>query len=208
MKEGRIKVAGRVVRDPGFIVGPRALIQVHDRIPAIRKKRYLIFHKPRGIVVSRKDERGRKTVYDFLPEAAGWVFPVGRLDRESEGLLILTNDTAFGARLTDPDFAFPRTYEVWIKERLLPADLDALRSGMDIGRGEKSRPVEVKLAGTAGGTHLEMTLTEGKNREIRRMFEARGKRVRRILRTRFGPFELASLKPGEWREFTLRRIPV
>lgn len=204
VQEGRVTVNGRIVLDPGLRVDPQDRILI-DRKPPVRKaKRCLLLHKPPGYITTRQDERGRKTVYDLLPndwDPNDWIFPVGRLDLDSEGLLIFTNDTDLGEHLTDPKRKVPRTYEVWLAGELLGPEVERVCGGMDIGRGEKSGLAEIKvLKKTLESTYLQIILTEGKNREIRRIFETLGNPVTRLLRTRFGPFKLGNLRPGEWRE--------
>ena len=205
VQAGRVTVNGERVTDPGRAVRPRDKIRLAGETAKPQAKRYFLFHKPAGCVTTRSDEKGRRTIYHFLGEIGGWVFPVGRLDLDSEGLLVLTNDTAFGNRLTDPSFKVPRTYEVWVKGLLSAEDQNKIAGGTDIGRGETSLPARFKIL-KAGLplSHAEVTLTEGKNREVRRLFEALGKPVARLLRTRFGPFALGDLKPGTWKEIDVK----
>jgi len=204
VREGRVTVNGRIILDPGLRVDLQDRILI-DRKSHIRKaKRCLLLYKPSGYITTRADERGRKTVYDLLAkdwDPNDWIFPVGRLDLDSEGLLVFTNDTDLGDHLTDPKHRVPRTYDVWIAGELSNSEVERVCGGVDIGRGERSGPAEIKvLKMTSNTTHLQIILSEGKNREIRRIFEILGKPVTRLLRTRFGPFKLGNLKPGEWRE--------
>ncbi len=201
VQAGRVTVNGRCVKDPGYVVRVHDKIHLAGEAAKPQPKQYFLFHKPAGCVTTRRDEEGRKTIYDWLGSIGAWVFPVGRLDLDSEGLLILTNDTTFGHRLTEPSFQVPRTYEVWIQGRLTAEDQNKIRQGTNIGRGEISRPALLKII-QAGEpvSHVEMTLTEGKNREVRRLFDSVGKPVIRLLRTRFGPFALGDLEPGAWKE--------
>lgn len=205
VQAGRVTVNGKCVTDPGYKVRPHDKIQLAGETAKDQAKRYFLFHKPAGCVTTRSDEKGRKTIYDYLSGMEGWVFPVGRLDLDSEGLLILTNDTVFGNKLTDPSFKVPRVYEVWVKGRLEKQDQAAIHSGVDIGCQEKSQGGVLKiLEAGPDASHAEITLTEGKNREVRRIFEVLGKPVTRLLRTRFGPFQLGGLKSGTWKEVFLR----
>lgn len=202
VQAGRVTVNGRTVKDPGYVVHDHDKIRLQGEIARPQEKQYFLFHKPAGCVTTRSDEKGRKTIYDYLGEIGAWVFPVGRLDMDSEGLLILTNDTEFGHELTEPSFKVPRTYEVWVKGILSAEDQEQIKRGIDIGRGEKSQPARIKvITAEEPLSHIEITLTEGKNREVRRMFETLGKPVSRLLRTRFGPYELRNLKPGTWKKF-------
>jgi 23S rRNA pseudouridine2605 synthase len=198
---GRVRIGARVVRDPGERCRFDEAIAV-DGLPVSGvRRRYILINKPRGFVTSRSDERDRKTVYDLLEGIGVWVSPVGRLDRDSEGILLLTNDTRFAAWLTDPANAVPRVYEVTVKPTMTEAEVEALTTGVDIGHGELSRPTAARIHGSVGDTTtISLTLVEGKNRELRRLFQARSRRVLRLRRTSFGPFLLDDMEPGAWRE--------
>lgn len=203
---GKVKINGKTIVDPGHKVRENDHILVREKPLPKAKKRYILFHKPAGYVTTRKDELGRPTVYEFLKDIDDWVFPVGRLDRDSEGLLIFTNDTKFGDVLTDPRYKIDRTYEVFITGHLSDNDIGKVLKGMDIGRGEKTQPIGLKiLSKNDDSTWVRISLKEGKNREIRRLFEALNRPVQRLIRTKFGPFSLGSIKPGKWNEF--RKIP-
>lgn len=196
-----MKLNGRTVRDPGERVLNADKIQVDGKTAAAHGKIYIILNKPAGCVTTRSDELGRKTVYDYLGDMGQWVFPVGRLDLESEGLLLFTNDTAFGNRLTDPRYKTPRTYEVTLDGALAPAALDNIRrGGVAIGRGETTGPASVTVIDEkTGACTVKITLAEGKNRELRRLFEVFNRKVLRLLRTDFGGYKLGSTAAGRWR---------
>jgi 23S rRNA pseudouridine2605 synthase len=201
VKSGRIKINGRITTDPGWQITSRDKILLDNKPLQKKTKRYIILHKPAGYVTTRNDELGRKTVYSLLGDINEWVFPVGRLDQESEGLLIFTNDTALGNKLTDPNYKVPKTYEVLVKGIVTEDDLSRIRQGMDIGRGEKTQPAKIKiLSQDNSSTSILMTITEGKNREIRRLFECLEKKVIRLIRTQFGPLSLANIPKGKWKE--------
>lgn len=161
----------------------------------------LAFHKPPGFVTTRVDPGGRPTVYDALGDVGQWVFPVGRLDRDTSGLLVLTNDHRLGQRLTDPEHHVPKTYHARVEGVPSTEALQALREGMAMPEGDQTRPARVRLIGTArdGSSWLEITLTEGKNRQVRRMCAAVGHDVRELVRVRIGGLLLGGLRPGEWR---------
>lgn len=203
---GKVKINGKVILDPGHKTRQSDRISVNEKpLPAV-KKRYILFHKPAGYVTTRKDELGRPTVYEFLKEIDDWVSPVGRLDKDSEGLLIFTNDTKLGNILTEPRYQISRTYEVLVAGNITEIDTENILNGVDIGRGEISRPTGLKIrAKNADSTWVEVRLKEGKNREIRRLFEALNRPVKRLIRTDFGPFRLGSIEPGKWIE--LKEIP-
>jgi pseudouridine synthase len=175
----------------------------------------LAFHKPVGFVTTRTDPGGRLTVYDALgdlgrlapsgaPAMPAWVFPVGRLDRGTSGLLILTNDHRLGERLTSPDHDIPKTYHARVRGVPDREALRALREGLTLDDGTVTRPAKVRVLGTPRGedaaTWLEVVLTEGKNRQVRRMGAAVGHDVLDLVRVRIGRLGLAGLAPGEWRE--------
>lgn len=204
---GKVKINGKTVLDPGFKVRNSDRILVNEKPLITKEKRYILFHKPAGYVTTRKDELGRLTVYEFLKDIDEWIFPVGRLDRDSEGLLVFTNDTKFGNILTEPRYKIERTYEVLISGHISQEEITAILKGVDIGHNEKSHPKSVKiLSRDDNSTCLEISLQEGKNREIRRLFEAINRPVKRLVRTKFGPFNLGSIKPGKWIE--LKEIPL
>lgn len=203
---GRVKIKGKTVRDPGTMISGSGNVFVDGKeLPKI-KKRYILFHKPGGYVTTRKDELGRPTVYELLKDIDDWIFPIGRLDRDSEGLLIFTNDTKFGNVLTEPRFKIERTYEVLIDGPISNDEILRMLKGVDIGRGEKAQPVSVKILDKKDNcSWVRISLEGGKNREIRRLFERFNKPVKRLIRTKFGPFVLSAIKPGRWIE--LKEIP-
>ena len=207
VRDGRVTLNGRVTTNPGQPATAKDKILVDGKPPARKENICILFNKPAGCVTTRSDELGRKTVYDYLGSGLSWVFPVGRLDLESEGLLVFTNDTALGNRLTDPRFKIPRTYQVTIDGPLLQRDLERIiRGGIDIGKGEFTGPAEISPIKQEGSAQaFEITIAEGKNREIRRMFEALGRRTLRLVRIRFGPFELGNIPSGSWRAVPIPR---
>jgi 23S rRNA pseudouridine2605 synthase len=167
----------------------------------------LAFHKPVGLVTTRVDPGGRATVYDALRDLDRWVFPVGRLDRDTSGLLVLTNDTRLAWHLTDPESHVARTYHARVRGHPDAETLNALREGMDLGGGALTRPARVRLLGSprvgrgtgGGSTWLEIVLTEGMKRQVRRMLANLGHDVLSLVRVRIGRLGLGDLAPGEWR---------
>jgi len=209
-------VNGRVERSPRSRIDPgRDRILVDGRRVGTsggRDRLVLALHKPVGLVTTRSDPGGRPTVYEALADLDRWVFPVGRLDRDTSGLLIFTNDSALGAQLTDPRHHVPRTYHARVRGHPDAGALGALRAGMDLGDGALSRPALVRLLGSprprasstpdppgAGSSWLELVLTEGKNRQVRRMCAHVGHTVFDLVRVRIGRLDLGTLAPGQWR---------
>lgn len=200
VREGRVRVDGRVVTDPlTWVDLDRQHITRDGEAPAPPAPLSLALHKPRDIVTTRSDERGRRTVYDLLPAGLPWVFPAGRLDADSEGLLILTSESSLAVRLTEPEYHVPRTYHVTLAGHPSPESLEQLRSGVDLPDG-RTRPATVRLLRQEDdATLLEFILTEGRNRQIRRMAFTVGHRVRRLIRVAIGAYQLGDLPPGACR---------
>lgn len=200
VREGRVRVDGRVVRDPQAPTTAAADIRIDDSVAATQEAVYVMVNKPRGIVVSAADEKGRDTVYGLLEDSGlPWMGPVGRLDRASEGLLLLSNDTDWSARLLDPATHMPKTYHVQV--RGVPGEpvLAAMRAGVE-DRGEQLRVVDVALLRSGGrNAWLEVVLDEGRNRHIRRLLAALGFEVQRLVRVAIGPLRLGDLPKGGWR---------
>jgi 23S rRNA pseudouridine2605 synthase len=201
--EGRVKVNGQAVRDPDAWVDlERDQITFNDQPLQKAKPTYLLLHKPTGYITTYRDPHGRPTIYDLLPDRDRYLFPVGRLDLDTSGLLILTNDTAFAERLTNPEYKVPKTYVVKASARLSEADLDLLRQGVELKDGP-TRPAIVKhLRDPGGHTVFEITITEGRNRQVRRMVEAVGAKVVSLARVAIGEVVLGDLAPGTTRELT------
>ncbi len=161
----------------------------------------IALHKPVGFVTTRVDPAGRATVYDALGDLGRWVFPVGRLDRDTSGLLILTNDHRLGERLTSPEHQVPKTYHVRVAGIPEREALRALREGLPLEDGVLTRPARVRVLGSVrGSTWLEIVLKEGKNRQVRRMCALVGHEVQQLVRVAIGRLTLEDLAVGEWRE--------
>ena len=198
--EGRVTVNGRVEGNPNRWVDlDRDRITVDGKPLRKAEAVYLLMHKPAGYLTTYRDPERRKTIYDLLPARDRYLFPVGRLDLETSGLLILTNDTAFAERLTNPDYHVPKTYVVKASKHLAGDDLDLLRRGVDLRDGP-TRPAAVRRLREPGGrTVFEITITEGRNRQVRRMVEAVGAKVLSLERTAIGPVTMGDLEPGATR---------
>jgi 23S rRNA pseudouridine2605 synthase len=201
--DGRVEVNDRLERDPSRWIDPR-----HDRISVDRRpvgegtpRVVIALHKPVGFVTTRVDPAGRATVYDALGDLGRWVFPVGRLDRDTSGLLILTNDHRLGERLTSPEHEVPKTYHARVAGIPETEALRALREGLPLEDGVLTRPARVKVLGSVrGSTWLEIVLREGRNRQVRRMCALVGHEVLQLVRVAIGRLGLAGLAVGEWRE--------
>ena len=198
---GRVKWNGTVRRDPETPVHlGKDKIEIDDQPLAATSKIYLALNKPRGVVTTAADEKGRETVYAFLPVGLPWLAPVGRLDKASEGLLVLTNDSEWAARITAPETHLDKTYHVQIGVIADEGLLHKLRNGIRASDGEFLRLKDVRIL--RGGEHnswLEIVLDEGKNRHIRRMLEALKIEVLRLVRVAMGPLSLGDLPKGATR---------
>ena len=207
IRAGRVRVDGRVVRDPFTPMQPASARIELDGRPCRRAGwRTIAFHKPRGVVTTRSDPQGRRTIYDLLGEAGRGLIPVGRLDLATSGLLILTTDTELANRLTDPDYEVARVYVVTVRGQVTAEEVATLKRGV-VSRGERLAAADVALRkGSRRESHLTVELREGRNREVRRLFEAIGHAVTRLKRVQFGPLALGKLPPGGWREVSRQEI--
>lgn len=202
-RDGRVRVDGKVVRDPEFPIAGHERIELDGAGAESAAPVYIAMNKPRGIVVSAADERGRDTVYSLL-EGAGlpWLGPVGRLDKASEGLLLLSNDTVWAAGITEPATHVAKTYHVQVEGQPDEATVAAMLEGVvDTGETLKATAVSLLRQGERNAW-LEVTLDEGRNRHIRRLLAALGFDVRRLLRTAIGELVLGELGKGQWRHLT------
>jgi 23S rRNA pseudouridine2605 synthase len=201
---GRVRLNGVTRRDPETpVYMDRDRIEVDRRIVGAEAKVYLMLNKPRGVVTTASDEKGRDTVYSCLREGLPWVAPVGRLDKASEGLLLLTNDSEWAARISDPETHLDKTYHVQVGAMVDEALLTAMTNGVRAGNGEVLRAKRARMLRSGQkNTWLEIVLDEGKNRQIRRMLEASDIEVLRLVRVAVGPLILGELAKGNFR--TLR----
>jgi len=206
MRAGRVRVAGAVVRELGTRVPSDARIDVDGRpVGAPPRHRYVLLNKPRGIVSTARDERGRPNVVEMLG-AHERLYPVGRLDEDSEGLLLLTNDGVWAERVLHPRHGHEREYEVLVSGTVSGSALAALRQGIALEEGLARAEHVAVLSRGKRGSLLRMVLRTGWKRQVRRMSAAVGLRVMRLRRTRMGPLHLGALRPGDWRELTPREI--
>src|SRR5262245_20383125 len=201
--DGRVEVNGRVVTTLGVRVEPeRDRVRVDGRpVRAAGRRAYYLLNKPKGMITSSSDPEGRPTVVDLLQGVRERVFPVGRLDWNSEGLLILTNDGDLTYRLTHPTNHVPKVYRVKVRGTLQEGDLSLLRRGIVLD-GRRTLPARVERISAQVNSWLEVTLYEGRKNQIRRMLERLGHRVQKLKRIAIGPIRDRALKPGEWRRLT------
>ncbi len=203
---GEVAVNGCVVRDPAYRVDlGRDEIRIGGRPARAPRRIYRMLHKPAGVVTTRSDERGRKTVYDLMPATDGWLFPVGRLDRDASGLLLFTNDTRWAAAIAAPESEIPKVYHARVRPPVGEEDLRRLASGVVLGGpdGGKTRPARARIVRTTGKScWVELAITEGRNRQVRRMLAALGYEVSDLVRIAIGPLRLGVLPSGKWRDLT------
>jgi 23S rRNA pseudouridine2605 synthase len=204
IRSGRVRLNERLVRDPETPVRlGKDRIEVEGKQVDPSGKVYLMLNKPRGLVTTRSDEKGRKTIYSLLPDHSDWLAPVGRLDMASEGLLFLTNDSAWGARIASPEAHVEKTYHVKIDTVAGQQLLHRLHEGVDVGDGDflAAKRASILRLGKRD-SWLEIVLDEGKNRHIRRMLSELGIEVLRLVRVAVGSVELGDLSKGKIRPLT------
>lgn len=198
-----MKVNGKVIENPDHWIdfdGDRVLFD--DKPLQVQARIYILLHKPVGYITTFKDPEKRPTVYDLITGIGTFLSPVGRLDLDTSGLLIMTNDTQFAERLTNPDHKVAKTYRVECADILPDSALDQLRQGVVLNDGP-TRPAVIRRL---DGAWLEAKITEGRNRQVRRMMEAVRSKVVTLQRTRIGKLETGSLQPGQWRELTPEEV--
>jgi len=204
IRAGRVRLNGGLRRDPETPVHlGKDRIQIDGAALRVEAKVYFVFNKPRGIVTTADDEKGRDTVYSLLPENLPWVAPAGRLDRASEGLLLLTNDSEWAAQITAPETHLDKIYHVQIGALADEALTQELEMGFAVADGEvlRVKRAEILRSGEKN-SWLEITLDQGRNRHIRRMFEQRGIEVLRLIRVAIGPLAIADLPKGATRTYS------
>ena len=204
---GRVKVNGHVTRNPDQWVDMKRDRVLFDGKPLVARERvYLLLYKPTGYLTTYKDPDGRPTVYDLIADVGTFLSPVGRLDLDTSGLLLMTNDNQFAERVTNPGSHVPKTYLVKASAVLTDTQLQRLREGIELADGP-TRPAEVtRLRDSGKYTHFEITLTEGRNRQVRRMIEALDAKVLKLVRVRIGRIAIGNLLIGKWRLLTAAEV--
>jgi len=199
---GQVRINGRVVTDLSTQVEPNDAVKVGSRLLHTEQKITVLLNKPTGYVCTASDERDRKTIFDLLPPNWPRVYHVGRLDKDSEGLLLVTNDGDLSLALTHPRYKIEKEYEVLIDKPFNPKDREKMLKGFHIiGGRAKAEKVDI-----LGANHLKLTLTQGIKRQIRLMLYDLGYEVERLARIRLGPLKIGEMRPGEWRLLTSKEI--
>ena len=210
IREGRVKLNGHPVGLGDKMDPNRDVLSVDGQRVWLQKKQemcYLMLHKPRGYVTTTSDELGRKTVMDLVADYPVRVFPVGRLDKDSEGMILLTNDGSFANLMMHPSHGVSKLYRVTVHPRATEEQVVALSEGVVLDDGVRTQPAVINVVtDEPGRTVLEMTIKEGKNRQIRRMCEAVGLEVARLRRSAMGAVKLGMLQPGQYRELTRSEV--
>ena len=206
---GRVKVNGRPAKDPELWVNlDRDIVLLDGRPLRTEKRIHILLYKPKGYLTTYKDPDGRPTVYDLIGSVDQWVFPVGRLDQDTSGLLVMSNDSDFAEHLTNPEHHVPKTYLVKSATLLSDEQLDQLRRGLQLNDGP-TRPAQVRrIRDGENKSFFEITISEGRNRQVRRMVEALGSKVLKLVRVAIGPVRIQDLQIGHWRHLASDEIRV
>lgn len=207
ISEGKIAVNGKTVRDPDHWLDPaRDRVSFEGKPLRSAPKSYILLYKPKGYITTARDPEGRPTVYDLLKDAGTWLSPVGRLDLDTSGLLLMTNDNDFAERVTNPDHKVPKTYQVKTSSLLADEQLEMLRRGVELSDGPTKPALVERVRDGAKYTFLEITITEGRNRQVRRMIEAVDSKVLKLVRTAIGQIRIGDLPIGKWRRLTAEEV--
>lgn len=200
---GRVKVNGKLIQTPDHWVDfARDKVTLDDRLVEAGKQIYLLLYKPTGYLTTFKDPEGRPTVYDLIQDTGRWVVPVGRLDQDTSGLLLLTSDTQFAEHVTNPDYKVPKTYLVKASTLLTEEQIEQLRAGVVLSDGPTKAAQVKRVRDSAKYSFIEITIQEGRNRQVRRMIEAIGSRVLKLVRIQIGGLRIGDLPIGRYRELT------
>jgi pseudouridine synthase len=207
IRAGRVQVNGQVVRDPDVWVDmKRDRVRLDGKPLQARERVYLLLYKPTGYLTTYRDPQGRPTVYDLIAGLGTFVSPVGRLDLDTSGLLLMTNDNQLAERVTNPESHVPKTYLVKSSVRLTDSQLQQLRDGVQLTDGPTRAARVRRVRDSEKYTHLEITVTEGRNRQVRRMIESLGATVLKLVRVKIGSIAIGTLQIGKWRPLTDREV--
>jgi|SRR5579862_4946911 pseudouridine synthase len=203
----RVKVNGKVIATPDHWVDLERDAVTLDGKPVRASKRiYLLLYKPKGYITTYKDPQGRPTVYDLIQNSGSWVVPVGRLDQDTSGLLLLTNDTRFAEIVTNPEFKVPKTYLVKTSTSLTGEQIGQLEKGVVLSDGPTQPAIVKRIRESTKYSFIEITIREGRNRQVRRMIEAIGSKVLKLVRTEIGGVSIGTLPIGRYRELTASEV--
>jgi len=205
---GKVRINGKVVRELGTMVAPGDKVDVSGTpIAPIEQTAYLVVHKPAGVMTTMRDPQGRRTVAELIPKRMPRVVPVGRLDYDTAGVLLMTNDGDLANRLLHPRYGVQKSYRATISGRLSPEDVKRLHDGVLLEGGDQSAQAQVRVVAVRTGTSVvDITIHEGRNRQVRRMFEALNHPVLTLVRLRFGPIALGDLPVGHSRSLTPKEL--
>jgi pseudouridine synthase len=198
---GRVRVNGRLIQTPDHWVDlERDNVTLDGRPVRPQQRMYLLLYKPKGYLTTYKDPQGRPTVYDLIQAIDQFVVPVGRLDLDTSGLLLMTNDTQFAEQIMNPEYKVPKTYLIKSSDLLTDSQIEQLRNGVELKDGLTLPALVTRVRDAGKYTFIEMTITEGRNRQVRRMIEAIGSKALKLVRTAIGPIRIGNLQIGAWRE--------
>lgn len=204
---GRVRVNGKLVQTPDHWVDlERDRVTLDGKPVRPQDKIYLLLYKPKGYITTYQDPQGRPTVYDLIPEIDQFVGTVGRLDQDTTGLLMLTNDTQFAEKVTSPEYKIPKTYLVKTSTILTEENLESLRTGVVLSDGLTKPAVVTRVRDSVKYSFIEVTIHEGRNRQVRRMIEAIGSKVLKLVRIAIGPLQIGDLQIGKYRELTAPEV--
>jgi pseudouridine synthase len=204
---GRVRVNGKLVQTPDHWVDlERDRVTLDGKVVRQQEKIYLLLYKPKGYITTYKDPEGRPTVYDLIPEIDQFVGTVGRLDRDSSGLLLLTNDTRFAERVMSPEYKIEKTYLVKASTILTEEQLESLRKGLVLVDGPTKPAAVTRVRDSGKYSFVEITIREGRNRQVRRMIEAVGSKVLKLVRTSIGPLKIGDLEIGKYRRLSAAEV--
>ncbi|MBV9265203.1 MAG: rRNA pseudouridine synthase [Acidobacteriaceae bacterium] len=206
---GRVRVNGKLIQTPDHWVDlGRDKVTLDGKPVVSAQRRYILLYKPKGYLATYRDPQGRPTIYSLIPEVGQFVGTVGRLDLNTSGLLLLTNDNDLAEAITNPEHELPKTYLVKASTLLSGEQLDQLAQGVELSDGLTRPGIVKRLRDSGKYTFLELTITEGRNRQVRRMIEHVGSKVLKLVRTSIGPLTLEGLTIGQWRELTSDEVKI